>query len=118
MDMPNGTTNQKTHSQEEPFVIPSFGNIGPPFMATLSLPRLTIGSPVWLFSSLVIPNIPIFLNQNAPSKKHQHHVYPSPSSPYLFSSRSPSLLVNIWGATTQVSKRKKKERNIKNKKDK
>ena len=42
MAMPSGTTNQETPSQGEPFVIPSFGNVGPPLMATLSLLGLTI----------------------------------------------------------------------------
>ena len=46
MAMPSGTTKQKTPSQGEPFVIHSFGNFGPPLMATLSLPGLTIGLPV------------------------------------------------------------------------
>ena len=43
MTLPSGTTNQNTPSQGEPFVIPSFGNVGPPLMATLNVPRLTIG---------------------------------------------------------------------------
>ena len=49
--MPFGTTNQETPSQGEPFVIPSFGNVDPPFMATLSLSGLTIGLTIYLFSS-------------------------------------------------------------------
>jgi hypothetical protein len=42
----------------EPFTFPSFGNIGPPYIATLSLPGLTIGLPVWLFPTPVISNLP------------------------------------------------------------
>jgi hypothetical protein len=47
-------TNEGTPSPREPFVFPSYGNIGPPHIATLSLPGLTIGLPVWLFSTQVI----------------------------------------------------------------
>ena len=49
-------TNEGTPAPGEPFVFPSYGNIGPPHIATLSLPGLTIGLPVWLFSTHVIPN--------------------------------------------------------------
>jgi hypothetical protein len=49
-------TNEGTPAPGEPFVFPSYGNIGPPHIATLSLPGLTIGLPVWLFSTQVIPN--------------------------------------------------------------
>jgi hypothetical protein len=44
-------TNEGTLSLGEPFVFPSYGNIGPPHIATLSLPGLTIGLSVWLFST-------------------------------------------------------------------
>ena len=69
MAIPSGTTNQKTPSQEEPFIIPSFGNVGPPLMATLILPGLTIGLIVWLFSIMVIPSAPIVSNLNSPSHR-------------------------------------------------
>jgi hypothetical protein len=49
-------TNEGTSAPGEPFIFPSYGNIGPPHIATLSLPGLTIGLPVWLFSTQVIPN--------------------------------------------------------------
>ena len=67
MVMPSETTNQEIPSQGEPFVIPSFGDVGPPLMATLSLLVLTIGLPVWLFSSSLIPNALIVLNPNSSS---------------------------------------------------
>jgi hypothetical protein len=41
----------------EPFVFPSYKNIVPPHIATLSLPSLTIGLLVWLFSTHVISNV-------------------------------------------------------------
>ena len=49
-------TNEGTPALGEPFVFPSYENIGPPHIATLSLPGLTIGLPVWFFSTLVVPN--------------------------------------------------------------
>ena len=67
MDFPSSTTNNEVPSQGEPFVIPSFGNISPPFMDTLSLHGLTIGLPIWLFSGLVTPNTLIVSNPNTPS---------------------------------------------------
>ena len=81
MDMSSGTTNQEVPSQGEPFVFSSFGNVGPPLMATLSLPRLTIGLLVWLLSIPVIPIPPCVSYVNSPSREHQPHVNPPPSSP-------------------------------------
>ena len=36
----------------------SFGNVGAPYMAKLSLLELMIGLPVWLFSTSVLPTVP------------------------------------------------------------
>jgi hypothetical protein len=44
-----GMTNEGTPIPGEPFVFPSYRNIGPPHIATLSLPGLTIG-----LSSMVV----------------------------------------------------------------
>jgi hypothetical protein len=49
-------TNEGTPFPGEPFVFPSYGNIGPPHIASLSLLGLTIGLLVWLFSTQVILN--------------------------------------------------------------
>jgi hypothetical protein len=51
-----GMTIEGTPALGEPFVFPSYGNIGHPHITTLSIPGLTIGLPVWLFSAQVIPN--------------------------------------------------------------
>lgn len=37
-----------------PNPLPDFANVGPPYMARLSLPRFTIGLLVWLFSTSLI----------------------------------------------------------------
>ena len=75
-----GTTSQETPFQCMYFVSPPCGDVGPPFMATLNLPELTIGLPVWLFSNLVIPNAPFLLDHGPLLHENQPHVNPSPSS--------------------------------------
>ena len=67
MAMPSGTTNQEVPSQRKLFVFSSFGNVGPPLMTTLSLPRLTIGLPVWSFSIPMIPTPPCVSDVDSPS---------------------------------------------------
>ena len=57
----------RTTSQENPFqgmyfVSPPYRVVGPPFMATLNLPGLTIGLHVWLFSNPTIPNASFVLD--------------------------------------------------------
>jgi hypothetical protein len=81
-------TNEGTPFPGEPFVFPSYGNIGPPHIATLSLPGLTIGLPVWLFSTQVIPNAASASVVSTSPQEHQPHVDPSPSSPVRSSSPS------------------------------
>jgi hypothetical protein len=119
-------TNEGTSTLGEPFVFPSYGNIGPPHSATLSLPSLTIGLPVWLFSTQVIPNAVSASVISTSPQEHQPHVDPSPSSPVRYSSpsslaRSPhvssSSSSEISEASNPVNKKKKK-RKIKKKKDK
>jgi hypothetical protein len=51
-----GTTNETIPTLGEPFVFPSYGKVGPPYIATLSLLHLIIGLTVWLFSTPVIRN--------------------------------------------------------------
>ena len=79
MEDPLGTTNQRTPFQGVSFVPPSCENVGPPFMATLSLPRLIIGLPVWLFSNPVIPNATLVSDHGPLPHEHTPHINPSPS---------------------------------------
>ena len=51
---------------------PAFGNVGAPYMATLSLPRLTAGLPVWLFSTSVVLSVAPTVQPSPPPE--QHHV--------------------------------------------
>jgi hypothetical protein len=117
-------TNEGTLALGEPFVFPSYGNIGPPHIATLSLPGLTINLLVWFFSTQVILNAASASVVSTSPQEHQPHVDPSPSSPLRFSSpcslaRSSSIssssLSESSKASNLVDKKKKK---IKNKKKK
>jgi hypothetical protein len=118
-------TNEGTPTLGEPFFFPSYGNIGPPHIATLSLPGLTIGLPVWLFSTQVIPNVVSALVVSTSPQEHKPHVDPSPSSPVRSSlpsslARSPSVSSSLSSESSQASNsvnKKKKKRKIKKKKD-
>jgi hypothetical protein len=115
-----GSTNGGTPSSGEPYTFPSFGNFGPPYVATLSLPGLTIGLPVWLFPTPVIPNppdvsiAPNTLDVNAPPT-HQPHVDFSPSSPIKSPSISPSSPSESSKESSQVDQKKKKRKEKKKK---
>jgi hypothetical protein len=117
-------TNEGTSAPGEPFVFPSYGNIGPPHIATLSLPGLTIGLPVWLFSTQVILNAVSASVTSTSPQEHQPHVDPSPSSLVRSSSpssltRSPSVSSSSSSesseASNSVNKKKKKRKNKKKK---
>jgi hypothetical protein len=108
-----GSTNGGTPSSGEPYTFPSFGNFGPPYVATLSLLGLTIGLPVWLFPTSVIPNPPnVSLAPNTldvgTPPIHQPHVDFSPSSSIKSPSISPSSPSEISRASSQVDQEKKK----------
>jgi hypothetical protein len=91
------TTNGATPAPGEPFVFPSYGNVGPSYIATLSLPGLTIGLPVWLFSTPMISNAGA--SDASTPRTHQPHVNYSPSSPV----RSPSISSSSPSESTQAS---------------
>ena len=95
---------------------PPFGNVGAPYMATLSLPRLTVGLHVWLFSTSLVPNV-LPTSQSVPPPE-QHHVDSkvdlSPSSPVSTSSSSTSLGESL-DSSNQVAKKKKKKKTKKKK---
>jgi hypothetical protein len=119
-----GMTNEGTSAPGEPFVFPSYGNIGPPHIATLSLPGLTIGLLVWLFSTQVILNAVSASFVSTSPQENQPHVDPSPSSPVR--SSSPSSLARYSSISSSspsekskdsksVDKKKKKRKNKKKK---
>ena len=50
-------SNQGIPSDGNPSPFPPFGNVGAPYMATLSLLGLTTGLPIWLFSTSVVLSV-------------------------------------------------------------
>jgi hypothetical protein len=99
-----GTTNEATLGLGKPFVFPYYENVGPLYITTLSLPSLTIGFPLWLFSTLVIPNATSASVVITSSQEHQPHVDPSPSSPVRASSTS-SLPMSSFVSSSLPSER-------------
>src|ERR1700728_3618307 len=86
------STNQGFPLGGNPSPFSSWGYVGAPYMATLSLPGLTVGFPVWLFSTSMVSNVST-TGQSVPPPE-QHHVDSkvdlSPSSPVSSSSPSTS----------------------------
>jgi hypothetical protein len=118
-------TNEGTPALGETFFFPSYGNIGPPQIATLSLPGLTIGLPVWLFSTQVIPNAVSASVVRTSPHENQPHVDTSPSSPVRsFSpsspvrSFSPSSLARSPSISSSSSSESSEDSNLVNKKKK
>jgi hypothetical protein len=109
-------TNEGTPLQGEPFVFPSYENIGPPHITNLSLPGLIIGLPVWLFSTQLIPNVAsASVVRNSPQEQ-QPHVDPSPSSPVR--SSSPSSLARSYSISSSLPSESSKASNSMDKKKK
>ena len=89
-----------------PGPLPSGGNIGAPYMAILSLLRLTIGLPIWLFSTSMVQNAVISPQLNQPSVDPE--VDTSPSSSFVSPSPSSSSLGENSDTSNQVAEKKKK----------
>jgi len=106
-----GDTNQGAPSQGDSCAFPFFGNVGVPLMATLYIPGLNVGLPVWLGT---IPNVPNALDASKLSTLCHGHNVDVPSStksyppPFAFSSES-------IATSNQKSKRNRKRKNKKKK---
>ena len=106
--------NQGIPLRENPSPFSSWGDIGAPYMATLSLPGITIGLPVWLFSTFVIQNTVI--PQQSNQQPDDTEVVPSPSTSFMSPSPSSSLLGETSDTKNQVAEKKKKGKEKKKKK--
>ena len=75
-----------------PCTIPLTGNAGVPLMATLNLPRFTLGLPVWLFSRKNVLNALDSSQVSSLYQGHQNIASPSPilDSPTPSTSRDES----------------------------
>lgn len=102
-------SNQGTPLGGSPSPFSSWGDIGAPYMATLSLPRITIGLPVWLFSTSIVQNTII------PQQPDDTEVIPSPSTSLVSPSPSSSSLGETSNTKNQVAKKKKKGKEKKKK---
>ena len=91
----------------------SCGDVGAPHMATLSLLGLTIGLPVWLFSTSVVQStvIPEQSNQQPDDTR----VTPQPSTSFVSPSPSSSSLGEDSKTKNQVTEKKKKGKEKKKK---
>ena len=103
-------TNEGTPVPGEPFVFPSYINIGPPHIAILSLPGLMIGLSVWFSSTQVIPNAASFSIVSTSPQEHQPHVDPSPSSLARSSSISSSSPSESSKDSNSVDNKNKKRK--------
>jgi len=112
------STNQINPSNENRSPFPPFGNIFAYCMATLSLPRFTIGLPVWLFSTSLVPNVQIDSQPSSPpSEQYQPQVDtkvdPLPSSHFVSSYLSSSSHGESIDYSNQEAKKKNKGMNKK-----
>ena len=104
------STSQGFPSDCNPSPFPSFGNVGAPYMATLSLPGLTLGLPVWLFSTSLVPAVSPTNPSVPPPEKHHvdSKVDLSPSMPTSTSSSSTSPGESLDSSNPVAKKKKKK----------
>ena len=109
------STNQGVPLGGKPSPFSSWGDVGAPHMATLSLLGLTIGLPVWLFSTSVVQNT--MIPEQSSQQLNNTRVTPQPSTPSNSSSPPSSLLDEAGKAKNQVTE-KKKEKKKKEKKKK
>ena len=109
------STGQGLPPDGNPSPFPSFGNVGAPYMATLSLPGLTIGLPVWLFSTSVVPSVmtivplyPSFEPRHVDSKVENAPPSHAPSSSSPTSPGESSTSSNQETRKKKKTKKKKK----------
>ena len=115
-EIPEGTK-QGTLVHGDPCAFACFGNIVPPMIATLNLPRFIVGISVWLFTNLVFLNALDASQARILCQEHQTNLDPLHYSPIKYSP-PPSFLSNESIATSSQDPRKKKRKNHKKKKKK
>jgi hypothetical protein len=115
MDKVLEDTNQGTPSQGDSCAFPFFGNVGAPLMATLNIPGLNVGLPVWLWTTLNVLNSLDASQISTLCHGHQIDVDPLPSS-LVKSTPPPSPSSGESLATSnQKSKRNRKRKSKKKK---
>ena len=108
--------NQGIPHDGNPSPFSSWGEVGAPHMATLSLPGLTIGLPIWLFSTNVVQNtmVPEQSSQQLDQSRAAHQ----PSTSYNSSSNPSSSQGRASKSQAPMEKKEKKKREKKKKEPK
>jgi len=101
--------NQGTLPKGDPCACPFFGNVGTPFMATLNIPGLNVGLPIWLWSTPNIPNVLEAYQMNA--LFHGHHMGANCSSSFKDKYGIPFSLPSCNKKSQNRRKRKSKKKN-------
>ena len=104
------SSNQEVPFHVDPCSFPSFGNVGPPMMATLSLPGLTIGLSVWFFSIPSVPNVPTASPVSSPCQRNHNNTDHLPFGPVKSFPPSSSSSGESMVTSNQKSKKKKKKK--------
>jgi hypothetical protein len=100
--------NQGIPHDGNPSPFSSWGEVGAPHMATLSLPGLTIGLPIWLFSTNVVQNtmVPEQSSQQLDQSRAAHQ----PSTSYNSSSNPSSSQGRAGKSQAPMEKKEKKKK--------
>jgi len=102
------STNQGIPLGGSPSPFSSWGYFGAPHMATLSLPGLTIGLPIWLFSTSIIQNTVI--PEQSIQQLNDTRITPQPCTSSMSSSPPSSSLDEAGKAKNQVTEKKKEKK--------
>ena len=108
------STNQGFPLGGNPIPFASWEDVGAPHMATLSLLGLTIGLPIWLFSTFFVQNTVI--SQQSNQQPDDLEVTPASSTSFVSTSSSSSSLGETSNTKNQVFEKKKKGKEKKKKK--
>ena len=100
------STNQGFPLGGNPSPFSSWGDVGARHIATLSLPRLTIGLPIWLFSTSVIQTT--MIPEKSSHQLDDTRVTPQPSTSFVSASPPSSSPGKAGKDKNQVTKKKKK----------
>jgi len=103
------STGQGVPPDGNPSPFPSFGNVGAPYMETLSLPGLTIGLPVWLFSTSVVPSVMTPVPPSPPPEQHHVDSKVDLSTSSTSASSSSTSSGESLDSSNHVAKKKKKK---------
>ena len=108
-------TNKGIPHDGTPSPFSSWGEVGAPHMATLSLPGLTIGLPVWLFSTAVVQTTTV--PEQSSQQLDQSRATLQPSTSYMPSSNPSSSKGQAAKSGTPIEKKKEKKKKEKKHKE-